>query len=119
LIHADLFSDSMEMADYLLSGGYKDPAAVLAGSVLEEGLRKLCQKVGISIQDAKGQPKKASVMNDDLVKAKVYGKLEQKNVTAWLDLRNKAAHGDYTAYDKKQVELFIQGIRDFFVRYPA
>jgi hypothetical protein len=119
LVHADLFSDFMEMADYLLSEGYKDPAAVLGGGVLEEGLRKLCMKNGIAIVDANGKPKKASVMNDDLARAMVYDKLVQKSVTAWLDLRNKAAHGDYSAYDKKQVEFYIQGIRDFLIRHPA
>jgi hypothetical protein len=41
LIHSDLFSDFLEMADELQGKGYKDPAAVLTGSVLEEHLRKL------------------------------------------------------------------------------
>lgn len=36
LIHADVFGDFLEMADHLLEEGYKDPAAVLAGGVLEE-----------------------------------------------------------------------------------
>lgn len=58
-------------------------------------------------------------MNADLVKAGAYAKLEQKSVTAWLGLRNDAAHGEYTAYDAKQVTLFISGIRDFIPRNPA
>lgn len=44
LIHADLFADFLERTDELVSKGYKDPAAVLAGSVLEEHLRKLAVK---------------------------------------------------------------------------
>ena len=32
-------------------------------------------------------------MNSDLCGASIYEKLDQKNITAWLDLRNKAAHG--------------------------
>lgn len=119
LVHADVFADFLEMADYLVSEGYKDAAAVIGGSVLEENIRKLCSKHGVPTADAKGHPKKASVMNDDLVKAGAYGKLEQKSVTTWLDLRNKAAHGDFTAYDKKQVEMYLQGIRDFLTRFPA
>ena len=39
LVHAELFADFLEMAEYLISEGYKDPSAVLAGSVLEEHLR--------------------------------------------------------------------------------
>src|SRR6516162_7987576 len=44
LIHADLFSDFLDMAQYFFDEGYKDPAAVMAGGVLEEHLRKLCGK---------------------------------------------------------------------------
>jgi len=39
LIHAELFSDFIQMSEYLLSEGYKDPAAVIIGSLLEEHLR--------------------------------------------------------------------------------
>jgi hypothetical protein len=123
LIHADIFSDFLEMAEHLLNEGYKDPAAVLVGGVLEEHLRKLCNKNNVSteITTSSGdlRPKKADRMNADLAKASVYSKLDQKNVTAWLDLRNKAAHGQYSSYAKEQVALFITGIRDFITRNPA
>ena len=35
LISADIFTDFLEMASYLLDEGYKDPAAVLIGSTLK------------------------------------------------------------------------------------
>jgi hypothetical protein len=123
LIHADLFSDFLEMAEHLLKEGYKDPAAVLIGGVLEEHLRKLCGKNDIltDYTNSKGdsRPKKADTMNADLAKDGVYSKLDQKSVTAWLDLRNKAAHGRYDEYSKDQVELLLQSVRDFLVRHPA
>ena len=119
LVHADVFADFLEMADYLLSEGYKDPAAVLAGGVLEESLRKLAIKNGVDILNQGGEPRKASSLNDDLTKTGLYNKLEQKSVTAWLDLRNKAAHGKYEEYDKNQVQQLIQGVRDFLTRHPA
>jgi hypothetical protein len=118
LIHADLFSDFLEMADYLSSEGYKDPAAVIVGSVLEEHLRQLCSKNGIPVENA-GKPKKADLLNADLAAAMVYSKLDQKSITGWLDLRNKAAHGKYGDYTKDQVALLLQGVRDFMVRIPA
>jgi hypothetical protein len=34
LVHADIFADFFDMADYLLQQGYKDPAAVIVGSML-------------------------------------------------------------------------------------
>src|ERR1044072_1528656 len=122
LIHADVFGDFLEMADYFLSEGYKAPAAVIAGGVLEEHLRKLCQKAGIAttFQSASSlRPKKADGMNSELAGAGIYTKLDQKSVTAWLDLRNNAAHGKYSEYTKEQVDLMVQGIRDFISRHPA
>lgn len=118
LIHADLFGDLLEMADHLLAEGYKDAGAVTGGGVLEEALRKLAAKNGVPVVDG-SKPRKTDTINADLVKAGVYNKLEQKNVTAWLGLRNDAAHGNYAAYDKAQVQLFIVGIREFLVRNPA
>jgi len=123
LVHADLFSDFLEMAKYLLEEGYKDPAAVLIGGVLEGHLRALCEKNDIETEttNSKGQvrSKNAQIMNQDLAKENVYGKLDQKSVTAWLDLRNKASHGRYDEYSNEQVELLLLSVRDFLVRYPA
>ncbi len=118
IIHGELFSDFLEMADHLLVSGYKDAAAVIAGSTLESHLRQLCRKYTVATEAA-GIPKKADVLNAELAKAEAYSKLDQKNVTAWLGLRNDAAHGSYTAYDKNQVALLIGSIRDFITRNPA
>jgi hypothetical protein len=118
LIHAEVFTDFIEMADYLLSEGYKDPAAVVIGSVLEEHLRQLAQKNGIDVSIG-SRPKKADQLNADLAAQSVFPKLDQKSITSWLDLRNKAAHGKYNEYSKDQVALHLQGIRDFIARNPA
>jgi hypothetical protein len=118
LIHGDTFADFVEMAEYLLSEGYKDAAAVIIGSTLEEHLRQLCIKNGIGT-GAAGRPKRADQLNADLAGPSVYSKLDQKSITAWLDLRNKAAHGKHSEYSKEQVAFLIQGIRDFMARVPA
>lgn len=118
LHHSEVFADFLEMADHLTDRGYKDAAAVLAGSSLETHLRHLCSKHGIAVT-ANSKPKKAEAMNTDLRNSGAYSLLEQKQVTAWLDLRNNAAHGNYSTYDEKQVKQLISGVRDFIVRYPA
>lgn len=115
LIHADLFSDFLEMAEYFLAEGYRDPAAVIAGGVLEEHLRKLCGKHGVTIP---AKPK-LDTMNADLAKAGAYNKNDQKQVTAWAGLRNDAAHGNYSNYGPAEVKLMVAGIRDFLSRNPA
>lgn len=119
LVSAEIFSDFLEMSSHLLEEGYKDPAAVMAGSVLEEHIRKLCEKHGIEIyieKDDKLISKKAATLNTDLTKKQVITKLDEKAITAWLDLRNKAAHGKYEEYTKEQVGLLIQSITDFMLR---
>lgn len=119
LVSAELFSDFIEMADYLLKESYKDPAAVMIGSVLEEHLRQLCNKNGIATEDIRSGklvPKKADLLNAELASSDIYNKLDQKNVTAWLDLRNKAAHGKYEEYNQQQVEFMLQTVTEFITR---
>lgn len=118
-IRGDLFADYLEMAAHLEQNGYKDPAAVLAGSTLEAHLRKLCDRHGIVSVSSGDKPKKADTLNADLRKAGVYNKLDQKNITAWLDIRNKAAHGKYDEYAREQVKILIDSVRDFINRHPA
>lgn len=120
MVHGDIFGDFLEMAQHLCDSGYKDAAAVIAGSTLESHLRELCHKAGIPVEAAKAAggvvPQKADTLNSDLASADVYGKLDQKNVTAWLGLRNKAAHGEYAEYSQEQVSILISSIREFVTR---
>jgi hypothetical protein len=119
IVSAEIFSDFIDMAQHLHAQGYKDPAAVIAGSVLEEHLRQLAISNGVDTEmdvDGLKRPKKADRLNSDLVKAEVYSKLDQKAVTMWLDLRNKAAHGQYEEYNEEQVGNMIQSVVEFMVR---
>lgn len=61
-------------------------------------------------------PKKADRLNSDLAKSEAYTKLDQKSVTAWLDLRNNAAHGKYNEYTKEQVNFMFHGVTEFLAR---
>jgi len=123
IVSAEIFSDFLEMADHLLSEKYKDPAAVIIGSALEEHLRQLATKgrIDTTFTNNKGDviAKKADVLNADLCAANLYSKLDQKSITAWLDLRNKAAHGRYGEYDASQVALLLESVRQFISRVPA
>lgn len=119
LVHAEMFSDFLEMSEYLLTEGFKDPAAVIIGSVLEEHLRQLCTKNGLDINASGGKPKKADQLNADLAGQGVYSKLDQKSVTGWLDLRNKAAHGKFDEYTKDQVTILLTSVQNFMTRVPA
>jgi hypothetical protein len=124
LISAEIFTDFMAMASHLLENGYKDPAAVLIGGVLEAHLRQLCEKNGISLiskeqRNGKDVPKMADEMNNDLQKKAVYTAPIHRQVLAWLAIRNKAAHGEYDQYDKILVEQMYDGVLGFMVQNPA
>ncbi|RYF19781.1 MAG: hypothetical protein EOO42_13740 [Flavobacteriales bacterium] len=121
LVSAEIFNDFLEMAQHLMEEGYKDAAAVIIGSVLEENIRQVCinNNVSISIKDKSNKltPKRASIMNDDLYKAQVYNLNVQKAIVGWLAIRNSAAHGKYHEYDFEQVASLLSSVRDFAAKY--
>jgi len=55
---------------------------------------------------------------NELYKKEIYTKLDNKQVTTWLDLRNQAAHGHYNEYNKEQVVMMLNGVREFITRNP-
>ncbi|MBI2691277.1 MAG: hypothetical protein HYX29_04985 [Solirubrobacterales bacterium] len=117
LIESEVFADFLEMADEQLEKHYKTPAAVLIGCVLEERLRKLAAGVNIAVEREPGKYLKSDVLNAELKKADVYNGLAQKNVTAWLDLRNKAAHGKTDEFSEEAVALMRQGVGMFLAEH--
>jgi hypothetical protein len=54
LVSAEVFADFLIQAEVLLENDYKDAAAVLIRAVLEDGLRRVCVSMGISIKDRDG-----------------------------------------------------------------
>ena len=106
LIQAEVFDSELEQATGLLKVGYKSPAAVVAGVVLETSLRELCDQQGI----AHG---KLDKMNSDLAKAGTYNKLQQKRITALADIRNSAAHGTQNEFSEQDVEDMIRDVERF------
>lgn len=118
IIHADMFANFLDRSYHLSKAGHKDAAAVIAGSTLESHIKELCSKYKIETV-LNNKPVHSNTLNEKLVKAGAYSKLDQKNVTAWQDLRNNAAHGNYEKYTLEQVELLIAGIRDFIGRTPS
>ena len=112
-ITAEVFVDFLEQADYLLSEGYYQVAAVMAGAVLEDGLRKLCVSKGVVLPD---KPK-LDWMNAELAKATLYNKLVQKKVTVWADIRNNAAHGKWKEFTSEDASDMVKGVRTFMAEY--
>jgi hypothetical protein len=114
LVHAEVFEDFLDMATEFRDKGYHPAAAVVAGSVLEEHLRKLAAKEGLS-------PVPHSV--EDLgVALRKHGTLtepERKIMQGWYGQRTEGAHGRPENVIPEEVGRMIPGIREFMVRHPA
>jgi hypothetical protein len=52
-------------------------------------------------------------MNADLCKAGVYNIVKQKQITAWADIGNKAAHGDWNTYSPNDARGMVEGVEAF------
>ena len=89
---------------------YKDPACVLTGVSLEIAVKELTLRHSV-------QPGKLDKMNTDLCKLGIYNVAKQKQITAWADLRNKAAHGDWSAYTDPDVRDMLSGVQRFIGDY--
>src|SRR5215207_4582523 len=94
-------------------------AGNLAGATLEEYLRKLADAYGIATAKSGGEPVQAESVNTELGGEGVYDLSEQMQVTAWLELWNKAARGRRDEFSADEVRLMIQGVRDLMIRHPA
>jgi hypothetical protein len=119
IVHADLFDDLLDMATELREKGFLGPAAVLAGSVLEEHLRKLATKVGLPAADGRGRTLSADAIGIELRKRGTITEVQRKSVAAWYAQRSEAAHGRFDALICSEVERMIDGVRDFVARHPA
>ncbi|MEZ9210539.1 hypothetical protein AB6E95_23900 [Vibrio splendidus] len=106
LVQSEVFESELEQAEELLKSGYHLAAAVIAGVVLETGLRELSSRQEI----AHG---KLDKMNAELAKAGVYNKLQQKRITALADIRNSAAHGKPEEFSKDDVKMMIRDVEQF------
>ena len=123
-VEAEVAADYMGQADALLKEGQPGafdqvPAAVLSGAVLEKALRTLCdrQQPQIPMVNAKGENKTLNPLIDDLKKAGVFNELKAKQLRAWADIRNKAAHGEFNQFTKGDVEQMLHGITNFLADY--
>jgi hypothetical protein len=117
LLQAEIFADFLEMAEHLLSEGYKDAAAVILGGVLEDSLRKLAVSSNIGTTTPAGKSLTIDPLNASLAKAGTYNALVQKQITSWANLRNDAAHGHFEKYDATNVRQMLGFVEKFCADY--
>lgn len=113
LIAAELLGDFIKQAGALLEAGYHIPAASLAGAVLEDTMRKLCEKQELPVPEST----KIGSLNAELGRASVYNKFVQKQIIAYADIRNNADHGHFDEFTVEEVQQMVKWIRTFATDY--
>jgi hypothetical protein len=109
MVRADLLGSFIEQAEALLNEGYYVPAASLAGAVLEDTLRKVCDQQNIAYPEKT----KIDTLNTLLAKAGAYNKLIQKEITAKADVRNNADHGKFDQFTESDVKDMVKWVQRF------
>lgn len=110
LVQAEVFDSELEQARQLFDKTYYSAAAIISGVVLETALRELCDREEINHSNL-------NKMNADLAKAGVYNKLIQKQITAYADIRNSAAHGKPNEYGREDVSDMIDYVQRFLANH--
>ena len=54
---------------------------------------------------------------DNLKNAGLYNELKAKQLRAWADIRNAAAHGKFGDFNRKDMEEMLKGVQNFLADY--
>ncbi|OLS20666.1 MAG: hypothetical protein HeimC3_39320 [Candidatus Heimdallarchaeota archaeon LC_3] len=119
LSRAETFTNMSDIASELLENNYKDAAAVIIGSTLEIHLKNLCKKADISLSYDNGKPKGPSKLNDELKHENIINSINHKQITAWIAIRNAAAHGSYNAYNIEDIKSMNTDVLRFINEFSA
>lgn len=87
-------------------------AAVLTGISLERRLRTLWEEKNRP-EAAPDQPKRLGGLIDDLKKVNAISEAKAKQLRAWADIRNHAAHGEYDQFSVNELKQMIDGVGNF------
>lgn len=109
---AEAMDDLLEQADYPIQKGYCLAAGVLGRAVLEEHLRKGCDRNSCL---PTGRPT-LSDLCQALYKGRHLDKLGMKRVDALTSVGNHCAHNVQPTLAPPQVETFLRDVREFVTR---
>jgi hypothetical protein len=113
-MRANVYDDFLAQAQDLFDAGYHVAAMVLAGGVLEDHLRKLCDARGVA---CKGSGSLAKY--NDLLRDLLYPQPTWRRIQVVADLRNHAAHGEGAKVRSEDVDDTLHYVGRFFADFPA
>jgi len=108
-IRPDASDDYLEQAETYYNLGRPQSAAILAGDVLEETLRKLCRANHVPLVSRLT----ANDMNSELARRGVYGIDVAECLSQLTDIWEKATCGQWSDFSKNDVQNMLGQVRDF------
>ena len=117
LVAAEIFTNFVEMSEHLLLQGYKHAAISVAGAALEDGLRRCCQRSGVTLKDRDD----ISALAHKLLDKKAIDRLQMKQVAYWKNMRDLADHGHFDKVAEiadSEVGGMIRGLPAFLDGLP-
>lgn len=120
IVSTDYMAQVEGLLDEGQSGQYDHvPGAVLCGAVLEDALRRLCdrQSPPVPTEKPNGRPKALNALIQDLQKANAFNKLKAQQLRGWAQVRNSAAHGKFDEFNRDDVKLMVKGVKNFLADY--
>ncbi len=108
-IRPDASDDYLEQAETYFNLGRPQSAAILAGDVLEEALRKLCRVNHVPLVSRLT----ANDMNSELAKRGVYDNEVANCLSQLTEIWDKANCGQWSDFSKNDVQSMLSQVRDF------
>jgi hypothetical protein len=109
---ATTFDDFIDHAvQYHKSGKVKE-SSVLASAVLEDTLKRIATKAGVSPKGFSLEP-----LIDELTKAGVFSAIKSKRIKSFSAVRNHALHAEWEQIDLKDVGALLSGLRELLTEH--
>ena len=112
IIAGATFDDFLDYAENYYKGNKKTESSILASAVLEDTVKKIAQKNGLTTSGKTLDP-----LIDELVKANVFTPVKCKRVKAYTGVRNHALHAEWDKFDISDVGQLIEGTRELIENY--
>lgn len=104
---AETFDNFLDFAANYHKAGKKTESAVLASAVLEDTIKKICKKKGVTSKGRNLDP-----LIDDLVKNNTFTPVKAKRAKSYAGVRNHALHAEWDKFEIEDVGSMITGIRE-------
>jgi hypothetical protein len=115
-LRANVYDDFLVQAEELLKAGYHVAAMVLAGGVLEDHLRKLCEARSLGWTGNGSLSKYNDLLRD---KPNAYDTATWRRIQSIGDDRNKAAHGQGEQVKREDVADHLKYVHRLLADRPA